>query len=266
MTPHYFTLITGASSGIGKALAIECAKRGMNLLLISLPCKELDSLVEYIRDKFNVSCNGFGIDLSQHCSSTAVYNWVKENKYPVNVLINNVGVGSKGAFEKLPLDFYVTQIHLNITTTSSLTRLFIDDLKQNAPAHILNTGSMGGFFAMPHKSVYAASKAYIYTFSRSLALELKDYNISVSVLCPGGTDSNPNTTAINADLKGLAKKSILKPEEVASVAIDQMLKKRERIIPGTINKLGYSISRLVPEFVKSYFIRRAFKHVGKHNY
>src|SRR5207253_516150 len=104
-----------------------------------------------------------------------------------------------------------------------LTRLLLGELKANAPSHILNTGSMGGFYTIPGKTVYAASKAYIYFFSRSLRLELKQHNINVSVLCPGGTDSNHNTIAINKELKGIAKRSILMPEHVAKEAIDKML-------------------------------------------
>ena len=125
---------------------------------------------------------------------------------------------------------------------------------------------MGGFFMIPGKTVYAASKAYVYYFSRSLRLELKPHNVLVSVLCPGGTDSNANTIAINKELKGFAKWSILKPEDVAKEAISKMLTGQPRIIPGSINKMYYHISRLIPEFIHRYIIFNAFKHVQKHKY
>src|SRR5215210_4247517 len=109
-----YTLITGASSGIGKALAIECAVRGMNLLLIALAGAELDDLTEQIQSKYKIKCNCLGINLSAKCSSHTVYEWVKQNNYQVNILINNVGVGSKGEFENISTDFYAAQINLNI--------------------------------------------------------------------------------------------------------------------------------------------------------
>jgi short-subunit dehydrogenase len=261
-----YTLITGASSGIGKALALECASRGMNVLLVALPGEELCALEKQIRERYKIKCDSFGMDLSVHCSSSAVYEWVKQHEYKVNILINNVGVGSKGSFELVSPDFYYRQIHLNVMTTCMMTRLFIDDLKENGPSHIMNVGSMGGFFLLPHKIVYSATKAFVYAFSLGLRMEFEPHGIIVSVLCPGGTNSNGNTTAINKDLKGIAKVSILQPGEVAKEAIDKMLKGQARIIPGTINKLSYHLSRIVPEFVHRLLIARAFGHLKKHEY
>lgn len=261
-----YTLITGASSGIGKALALECAAKGMNLLLIALPGAELEETASQVRNLHQVECYTLGVDLSVHCAATKVYDWVISNGYKVNILINNVGLGSKGVFEEVPLDFYYTQIHLNVIATCMMTRLFISELKKHGPAHIMNTGSMGGFFLLPHKTVYSATKAFVYSFSRSLRLELKPTNITVSVLCPGGTDSNAKTTAINKDLKGLAKASILMPEAVAKEAITGMLKGKAVIIPGALNKFSYYLSRMVPGFVKNFFVLNAFKHVNKHTY
>ena len=261
-----YTLITGASEGIGKALAVECAKNGLNILIVALPGNELQQLQQQLIKEYNVKCFVLGIDVTAEKSFCTIYNWVKQNGFKVNILINNIGVGSKGFFENTETEFYNKQLQLNIHATTMLSRFFIDDLKANAPSHILNLGSMGGFFNIPGKAVYAASKAYIYNFSRSLRLELKQYNIHVSVLCPGGTDSNYKTIAINKELKGVAKWSILKPEQVAEEAIPGMLKGKALIIPGFINKFYYAVSRMVPDFVNRFFVKNAFKHVIKHKY
>lgn len=261
-----FTLITGAGAGIGKALAIECASRKMNLLLVALPGFELEDTAAEIKSKYNVHCYALGIDLSKPESFCKVYAWVKENNFHINILINNVGVGSKGDFEHTETMFYEKQLQLNVHAATMLTRLLLGELKKHAPSHIMNTSSMGGFYMIPGKTVYSASKAYIYFFSRSLRLELKKHNVIVSVLCPGGTDSNEKTIAINKELKGIAKRSILMPEDVAKEAIDEMLKGKARIIPGFINKLSYHVSRLVPEFIQQFIIANAFKHVEKHKY
>lgn len=260
-----YTLITGAGAGIGRALALECAARKMHLLLVALAGVELNETVAEVK-RHNVQCHALGIDLSRPESFCVVHKWIKENGYAVNILINNVGVGSKGDFEHTEPLFYEKQLQLNVHAATMLTRLLIDELKRNAPAHIMNTSSMGGFYMIPGKTVYAASKAYIYYFSRSLRLELKKHNINVSVLCPGGTDSNANTIAINAELKGVARRSILLPEAVAREAIEKMLQGKARIIPGFINKLSYHLSRLTPEFIQNIVIMRAFKHVERHKY
>lgn len=261
-----YTLITGASAGIGKALAMECALRKMNLLLVALPGLELDSTISEIKSKHKTEVHSLGIDLAQQNAFCNVHKWIKENNFNVNILINNVGIGSKGNFEHTEIGFYEKQLQLNIHATTMLTRLLLDDLKANAPSHIMNLGSIGGFFMIPGKTVYTASKAYVYFFSRSLRLELKPYNVNVSVLCPGGTDSNENTIAINKELKGIAKLSILTSERVAKEAIDKMLKGKARIIPGAINKMYYHLSRVVPEFMRQFFVYNAFKHVSKHKY
>lgn len=261
-----YTLITGASSGIGKALAQECASRGMDILLVALPGNDLDQLEKEIQETYKVACHSFGADLSDTATAASVYKWVKENNFPVRILINNVGIGSKGAFEKLSPEFYQKQINLNVVNTCLITRLFVEELKQHAPAYILNMGSMGGFFALPEKVVYAATKAFVFSFSQGLRLELAGAGISVSVVCPGGTDTNPNTIASNKDLKGLAKASVLQPEEVAKESISRMLKGHATIIPGKANKFIIGMSKIVPISIQHMLVRRAFSRLQKHGY
>jgi short-subunit dehydrogenase len=261
-----YTLITVASTGIGKALALECASREMNILLVALPGAELCVLEKTIRENHKVECHSLGTDLSLHTAAADVYNWVKQNNYTVNILVNNVGVGSKGSFEKLSSEFYHKQINLNILTTCLLTHMFVPGLKDQAPAYILNMGSMGGFFSLPEKVVYAATKAFIYSFSKALRMELEGSGISVSVACPGGIDSNQNTIASNKELKGLARASILQPEQLAKESIDKMLKGQATIIPGRCNKFIYGLSKLTPAFIQNIFVRRAFSRLKKQAY
>lgn len=261
-----YTLITGASSGIGKALAQECASRGMNILLVALPGEELCAMEKQIRETFKVNCYSFGADLSSNTAADAVYNWVKENDYAVNILLNNVGVGSKGAFNKISPEFYCKQINLNVVTTCLLTRKFIDELVRNKPAYIMNMGSMGGFFCLPEKVVYAATKSFIYSFSKGLRMELEPEGVSVSVVCPGGINSNDNTTASNKSLKGIAKLSILNPDELAKEVIDRMLKGDAVIIPGGWNRFIYGLSKCIPSFIQNIMVRKAFKRLNKHAY
>ncbi|MBS1730666.1 MAG: SDR family NAD(P)-dependent oxidoreductase [Bacteroidetes bacterium] len=261
-----YTLITGASEGIGRSLAHECASRGMHVLLVALPGNDLQLLEDHIQSLYQVSCHSLGIDLAKQGSATEVFEWTKKNNFHINVLINNVGIGSKGLFENMRTDFFYHQVNLNILAGCILTREFMEELKVNAPSYIMNVGSLGGFYCMPEKAVYAATKAFVYIFSKSLRIELKNEGISVSVLCPAGTNTNKSTTASNASLKGLARFTVMQSEEVAKEAIEGMLAKKSRIIPGFMNKCYYHLSRIVPEFVQNVFIEDAFKHVKKHHY
>ena len=115
------------------------------------------------------------------------------------------------------------------------------------------------FLCASGKTVYTATKAFVYSFSQSLRSELKPQGINVSVVCPGGVDSNANTIASNKDLKGIAKASILTAEELAKQTISNMLKGKSVIIPGYVNKFNYGLSRIVPRFIQHIFICRAFK-------
>ncbi len=158
-----YTLVTGAGAGIGKALAMECASRKMNLLLVSLPGAELDATASEIRSVYNTECHTLGIDLSKPESFCNVYKWVKENNFSINVLINNVGVGSKGNFEHTETLFLERQLQLNVHAVTMLTRLLMDELKANAPSHIMNTSSMGGFYIILRQNgLFSIQSVYIF--------------------------------------------------------------------------------------------------------
>src|SRR6478672_10891284 len=121
-----FTLVTGAGSGIGRALAMECASRKMNLLLAALPGSDLENAAREIKTKYSTECHALGIDLSKPESFCHVFKWIKENNFHINILINNVGIGSKGDFEHTETMFYEKQLQLNIHAATILTRLLMD--------------------------------------------------------------------------------------------------------------------------------------------
>lgn len=182
-----FTLITGASAGIGKEMAVNCAKRGFNLLLISLPNTSLEAVSLSLSMEYGVKVHYFEIDLNSFNSPGEVYEWCMRNNYTVNMLINNVGMGGRSKFENLNLTTIHTLINLNIFVVSAITNLFIPMLKSQPKAYILNVSSTASYFNIPNKIVYAATKAYVNTFTTSLRNELSHTNISVSLLCPGGS-------------------------------------------------------------------------------
>ena len=243
---NYFTLITGGSMGIGRAIAYECAGRNMNLLLVSLPEPELEATAEEIRRKFGISVHTFGIDLTEKDAPEKVYNWCKENHYQVNILVNNAGRAGTAIFEDSTFEYNDIRIQLNIRALVCLTYLFLKDLKTPDRSYILNIGSFSAFFSIPYKSVYCASKAFVYRFSRALNAELKHTPVSVTVVCPNGVKTNPDTYKRINTHGFLSRLIILSAEEVARIAINGMLKNKIVVIPGFFNKILLTISKIIP--------------------
>src|SRR5688500_3354169 len=141
-----YTMITGASEGFGKALAIECARRKMNLILVALPGPELHSLTHFIKRNYSVDVITIEKDLCKDESCIEVYNQINALNIQVNMLINNAGIGSTVFFEEGSIHLYEKQIKLNVLATTLITRLFLETLKCNNQSYILNVGSIAYFF------------------------------------------------------------------------------------------------------------------------
>lgn len=253
-TTKCFALITGASDGFGKSLALECAQRKHNLILVALPGAELYHLAGFITRNFSVEVVCIEADLSKLDDCVKVYDQISQQHLQINILINNAGIGGTHFFEEKDVIDYHRQIQLNVTAPTVLTRLFLDNLKANAPSHVLNVSSLASFFYLPKKQVYAGTKSYLLAFSRSLRRELRRSNIRVSVLCPGGMNTTPALTISNKTGTWLSQWSIMNPEQVASFAIDEMMGNKEVIIPGKWNRLFLAFDRLLPKILKEKLI------------
>ncbi len=250
MKTIYYTLITGASQGFGKAMAIECAKRHMNLVLVSLPNTGLNELADVLKQFYNVSVFSIEMDLCTSENCLSLFEKVKKEQISIKYFINNAGVLSRGFFKDLDTNYILSQISLNICTPTLLLKLFLNDLKQNAPSGILNVGSMACFFYLPKKQVYGGTKAYLLSFSKSLRRELEPDNISVSIVCPGGMNTSAVLTYQNRTGSWGSRMSIMDPEEVAKLAIDGMLKGKEVIVPGNINRFFMLLDSILPKSIK----------------
>ena len=249
MSKNLYTLITGASEGFGRALATECASRKMNLILVALPDSKLQFLAEILIQKYAIDVIAIEKDLSIEENCVMLYKQVEELNLSVNMLINNVGISSTMFFGEGNIDFYHKQVKLNVVTTTLLTSLFLRILETNKPSHILNVGSLSCFFYLAKKQVYGATKSYVYSFSKSLRGELSSKGINVSVVCPGGMNTNPTIIKTNKANNWIARQSIMDPEDVAPIAIKGLLNRKEIIIPGRMNKLFLIIDRLLPSFL-----------------
>ena len=254
-----YTLITGASQGMGLEMARECASLGRNILLISLPKENLKVLSENISEKFNVQTDFYEIDLTEAKSAEEIYKWVKKKNYSIDFLINNAGFGGFGAFEEYTLSYVEKMIDLNIKATTRMTHYFIPELKKNSPSFILNNASMIANFPCPYKSVYAASKVYVKYFTEALRVELESFGISVSLLQPGATPTND--VVKNQIQKGgfIARVSVTEAHKVARKAVRNTLKGKPIIIPGWKNRMSLRFLKVLPYSLLQIAILRSYK-------
>jgi short-subunit dehydrogenase len=256
---NLFTLITGASSGIGKALAVESAMKKQNLVLIALPDENLEEFSESLRGKYRIKVKFFEIDLTEKNAALQVYLWCIKQKLSVNRLINNAGFGYRGSFEDYSLEFYETMMRLNMTSVVHLTRLFVPELRKHESASILNLGSMAAFLPIPYKTVYAATKAFIYSFSIALKEELRDSQIRVHILCPGGVPTNRDVQKRIATDGWLSRISMLYPQKVAQITFRKMENHTTVIVPGLVNRIYMLAGKFVTKSMRTRAMAKVFK-------
>lgn len=250
-----FTLITGASAGMGKEMAQVCASMGRNVLLISLPNENVEKTAQEIQEKYSVKTDYFECDLTQNDIPGAIYNWVIEKGYHVNFLINNTGIGHVGLFESQSLKHIQLMMDLNMKAGTLLIHFFLPHLKENAPAHILNTSSMIANMPLPSKALYSSTKIYLKYLSLALREEFLPHNISVSVLQPGAT---PTTEIVKNQIEngGLMSRISATPVDfVAKTAIEKTLKGKAIIIPGFKNRVSLFLVGIIPWPIKRILLR-----------
>ncbi|MGZ3872274.1 MAG: SDR family NAD(P)-dependent oxidoreductase, partial [Mucilaginibacter sp.] len=179
-------IVTGASEGLGKSLALELASRQVDLVLVSLPASGLPGLANYIRKNFDVQVTLFEADLTLAENCTSLFTLLKNEQLTAHILVNNAGLGNWSWFGDQNPGFYKKQIELNVIAPVLLTHLFLAQLDEDRTAYLLNVGSLAGRFVVPRKQVYGATKSFINYFTRCLQLEMERTNVSISLLSPGG--------------------------------------------------------------------------------
>ncbi|HWI91547.1 MAG TPA: SDR family oxidoreductase [Flavisolibacter sp.] len=243
-----YALITGASKGIGRAIAKELASRNINVLLVARSENLLASLAGEIERNYKVQCHYFVADLSTPDSPDKIYNWCVTLKYPVNILVNNAGYGLSGSFDSRLINEHVDLINVGMLSTIKLIHLFLPHLRQHPKGYILNIGSSAAYQAVPYLATYAATKAFIVSFSRALKYELRNSNVNVSVVNPGVTDTNFSERA-SVPEKGLktAEKIAMQPEQVAKLAVNSMFSRKAEVVTGFITRLTVMFVKLLPK-------------------
>lgn len=245
-------LVTGASMGLGRALARECAGRGMRLFLVALPDSGLPALARELKDEYGVEAGWLEGDLTETETLERLRSGIEAEG--IDLLVNNAGIGTPGHFMDHSLEYHEATIELNALSLVRLVRLFLPDLRRRK-ASILNVASLGAFFPMPTMPIYAATKSFVLHFSLALREELGG-EVGVSVLCPNAIRTTEDVSRYIDNLGPLARWACFTPECIARSALDGVARNKAVIVPGTVNRVIASLSQIVPRTL----INRTIRH------
>lgn len=238
-------LITGATSGIGLALAKEFAKNKSDLIIVSRNLENLKKTAEYLKKEYNIKVKIIQQDLAENNAGQKVYDEIKKDNLKIEYLINNAGVGTWGKYSEIPWEKENNLLNLNIIALSHLTKLFLPELLEQKHGRILNVASMAAFQPGPLMASYFASKAYVLYLSEAIAEEIKKTEITISTLCPAATKTN-FTKEANMPKTNLFSGKLDSPESIAKLAYTKMMKGKRIIVPNWQNKLLVLINKLSP--------------------
>ena len=229
-------LITGASAGIGQALARYHASKGGDLIITARREAALDTLKSELEEKHGVKAHVIAADLAAEGAAQQLYDDVKTAGLQVDILINNAGFGGHGQHIERDLNSELSMIDLNVKALVSLTHLFANDMAARGGGKILNVGSTAGFMPGPQQAVYFATKAFVNSFSQAVDHELRDKGVTCTVLAPGYVETEFAKVA-DMEETGLAKSGGRSAESVAKHGYDAMM--AGKLV--TINEFGLSI-------------------------
>lgn len=242
-----YALVAGGSKGIGYAIAEALARRGYNLILIARHMDSLISAKNKLEYDYHVHVEVLAYDLSFNDAATDIAKWCTDRNIRLKMLCNVAGFGGSKDYLSLPLDSLRYMINLNIGSAMALTLTLLPLLEKNAPSFILNVGSMAGFAPIPVKNLYSATKSAVVFFSYSLSYQLKEKNVSVSVLCPGPVFTKPEIVEDTKKKLGwFGSLMAVPPEKVGEVAVRETLDHRMVIVPGTVSKITAFLIRILP--------------------
>jgi len=250
-------LVTGASSGIGAALAVLLAEAGVDLVLTARRKAALDAVaVRCTGARADTRIDVIVADLGTPSSASNVWNAATAGG-PIDILVNNAGFGYFRPFAEVDWVRDAELLQLNITSLVELARRFVD-ARAGEPGrgYVLNIASIGAYQSVPQMSLYAASKAFVRNFSEGLHDELRGTPISVTCVCPGGTKTEFHAIAGAGDYSWIANASMKSAEEVARFSLRALIRGKRTAIPGVINKLSCFGVRLVPRRFASWMAGR----------
>lgn len=239
-------LITGASSGIGAEYARQLASLGADLVLAARRQDRLEDLAKELRTQYSVHVDCIQVDLAVPGSVQKLFHQATQNKKNVTLLINNAGLGKYGAFVDFNYEDHQSTLSVNTVALTELTYLFVKHmLAHGKKSYITQIASIAAFQPVSYFTVYSATKAYVRVFSETLAFELKNTNVKVFCLCPGGVVTEFFEQA-GQKITARGEMTMMMPQDVVHLGIKAMLKGKTVFVPGILNKIACFLPRLLP--------------------
>jgi uncharacterized protein len=237
-------LVTGASSGLGVALAGELARRGHALTLVARREDRLRDMAAHITSEHDVRVEWIAADLTDAADRDRLPGEVAARGQVVDVLVNDAGMGTMGRFHDLPVAMELRLVRLNVEAVVALCGAFLPGMVERGSGGVLNVASVSGFMPVPQQATYCASKAFVLTFTEALTLDLHGTGVTATALCPG-----PVETEFAGIISGLPKALFIDPARVAREAIDALEQGRLSVVPGAFNKVNAVSGRYTPRRV-----------------
>ncbi len=256
-------MITGATGGLGKAFAVECASRGWNLFLTDLHEGSLETLAASLRRTYGVNVEKQACDLADPDSRTLLFAALQESGRRFWGLINVAGLDYEGLFLERRREQIRSIVRVNIEGTLEVTHALLERRDARFIFRIINVGSLAGFYPMPVKATYAASKRFLLDFSIALGEELRPQGITVTILCPAGM---PTTASCIRGIEAQGIMGQLTTQDIGAVAaqtLDQALRGKAVFIPGGLNRLLWLLGSLVPTALLAKLIGRRWRETSK---
>ena len=254
-----WALVTGASAGIGVALAEELARGGTHLVLTARRKDRLEALAQRLTREHKIETQVFSADLADPGAPEAIFAFTRDKGIEINLLVNNAGFGKYGEFYSVPKERLLDMVQVNCSAVVHLTHLFVQGMVARRRGDILILASTASFQAVPYISTYAATKAFDLLLAEGLAEELKPYGIRVCALCPGSTESEFHVLAGQNKFIHRAETA----QKVARTGLRALAAGKSYVISGLGNYLGAHGERLVPRRFVTRTAARMFKPKGK---
>lgn len=237
-------LVTGASSGIGEAIALALAQRGANLVLVARREERLEALAQRLRAD-GVEVIVHAADLTRHDAADALFAATEGRDVQVDVIVNNAGVGRYDAFVDTPWESLEQTIALNLVALTKMTHLFTPKMVARGSGHVMNIASIGAYTPTPQFAVYTATKAYVRHLTEALDAELEGTGVRAICINPGGTTTE-FTEQAGTEVTASGQRFMMSATECAEIAIDKMLAGRRNVVTGVMNALGMWTLRFLP--------------------
>ncbi|MBX3281566.1 MAG: SDR family oxidoreductase [Acidobacteria bacterium] len=251
------TLITGASSGIGEAFARQLAADGHDLVLVARREKALHELCDELMLKHKIMAHYIAVDLTDEKAAAAIFSETERHDFEVDWLINNAGFGSAGDFATLDANRELAMIDLNIRSLVALTHKFLGPMRERRHGTIINVSSAAAFQPIPFMATYAATKAFVSSFSEAIAEENRSFNIRVLTLCPGSTETN--FFAASEIERPVKLKGQQTSEQVVDTALKALKSGKTVAVSGFTNLVGALLGRHVPHMISTRAVAKALR-------